>query len=148
LSLDFDSAETRFGMQPVEPTTPESVFNRQWALTLLSNVQAKLHREMMSDERGELYESLTPHLVGDPQQGSGSGRVPFQGLPDESGCPPGNAEGRIARRRLALLYLSKLLGEVSGQRPILTLQFHETLEMAMLFEIPDRLRRLFRLSIR
>lgn len=66
LSLDFDSAETKFEMQPAEPTTPESVFKRQWALTLLANVQAHLQSEMETDGRGALYEALKPHLVGDP----------------------------------------------------------------------------------
>jgi len=66
LSLDFDSAETKFELQPAEPTTPESVFQRQWALTLLANVQAHLQSEMEMDGRAALYEALKPHLVGDP----------------------------------------------------------------------------------
>ena len=70
LSLDFDSAETKFEMQPAEPTTPESVFNRQWALTLLANVQAALQREMEDKGNGELNAALKPHLVGDADAGT------------------------------------------------------------------------------
>ena len=69
LSLDFDSAETKFGMQPVETATPESVFKRQWALTLLANVQFRLRSEMETTGRGVLYEALQPHLAGDSKAG-------------------------------------------------------------------------------
>lgn len=69
LSLDFDSAETGFGTQPIESATPESVFHRQWALTLLENVQRALRNEMELKGQGEQFESLKPHLVGDPEAG-------------------------------------------------------------------------------
>ena len=69
LSFDFDLAESEFDLQPAELTTPESVFNRQWALTLLANVQASLEQEMLDNGRGELYAALKPHLVGDPDAG-------------------------------------------------------------------------------
>ena len=69
LSLDFDSAETKFGMQPAEPSTAESVFNRQWALTLLENVQSALREEEERKGNGDRYELLKPHLVGDSDTG-------------------------------------------------------------------------------
>lgn len=69
LSLDFDSAETQFSMQPAEAATPESVFNRQWALTLLERVQAALQTEMNQKGNGEQYDALKSHLVGDTDAG-------------------------------------------------------------------------------
>lgn len=70
LSLDFISAESTFRLQPVDAVTPESVFNRQWALTLLDHVQSTLQRELEADGRGQLYESLRLHLTGDPDSGT------------------------------------------------------------------------------
>jgi RNA polymerase sigma factor (sigma-70 family) len=66
LSLDFDLAESKFGTQPGDSTTPEVAFQRQWALTLLENVQQQLKRDMSANRRGDLYDALQPHLVGEP----------------------------------------------------------------------------------
>jgi DNA-directed RNA polymerase specialized sigma24 family protein len=40
LSLNDDSAEHRYRLEPVEKATPESLFERGWALTLLDGVLA------------------------------------------------------------------------------------------------------------
>lgn len=69
LSFDFDSAETKAELHPAETTTPESVFNRHWALTLLENVQSTLAQEMVAAERGGLSEEMKPHLIGNPDAG-------------------------------------------------------------------------------
>lgn len=65
LSLDFDSAESQLSLQPADRSTPESLFHRQWALTLLANVQDRLQGEMEASDRGPLFTALQPHLVGE-----------------------------------------------------------------------------------
>jgi len=44
-SLHDDSAERCYGLEPVEKATPESLFERRWALTLLDTVLARLEEE-------------------------------------------------------------------------------------------------------
>ena len=66
MSLDFDLAESKYGTQPGISATAEADFQRQWALTLLANVQEQLNSEMSANGRGDLYDTLQPHLVGDP----------------------------------------------------------------------------------
>jgi RNA polymerase sigma-70 factor (ECF subfamily) len=105
LSLDFDSAETKFEMQPADPATPESVFNRQWALTLLASVQAALQREMAADDRLELYESLKPHLTGDPEAGK------YVDVADGLGMT--QAAVKMAMSRLRQRYRELLREEIS-----------------------------------
>ncbi|MCG8652541.1 MAG: ECF-type sigma factor, partial [Pirellulales bacterium] len=41
-SIDTDDAERRYSVEPKEGWTPEALFNRRWALTLLENVLDQL----------------------------------------------------------------------------------------------------------
>jgi len=65
LPLQFDTAETRYGHEPADPTTPEQNFERRWALTLLETVLGRLRSEYEQEGRAELFAALHPCLVGD-----------------------------------------------------------------------------------
>ena len=62
--LQLDSAETRYGTEPVDRATPEQVFERRWALTLLDSVLEKLRAEHEREGKTELFEVLHPCLIG------------------------------------------------------------------------------------
>ena len=64
LSLDAD-AEGRYRDEPVDRLTPEDVFERRWALTLLERVLARLRSEHAAAGRGREFERLKPYLTGD-----------------------------------------------------------------------------------
>lgn len=64
LSLDFDSGEDRYQFEPADDWTPEKVFERRWALTLLDQVVVRLQREYHDSGKGEVYEQCKGHLVG------------------------------------------------------------------------------------
>ncbi len=64
LSLDFDSGEQRYQFEPVDSWTPEKVFERRWALTLLDQVVEQLQREYHERGKGELFDQCRGHLVG------------------------------------------------------------------------------------
>jgi RNA polymerase sigma-70 factor (ECF subfamily) len=61
ISLDDVSAEERYRLEPVEGTTPESLFERRWAHTLVSVVLERLAAE--TDETR--FEVLKPFLLED-----------------------------------------------------------------------------------
>src|SRR5213594_329226 len=63
--LQFDTAETRYGCEPVDNVTPEASFERRWALTLLEDVLSRLRAEHERDGSSELFAALNPCLVGD-----------------------------------------------------------------------------------
>jgi len=63
--LQFDTAETRYGHEPVDKTTPEQNYERRWALTLLDRVLQRLRSEYEQDGKSELFTALHPCLVGD-----------------------------------------------------------------------------------
>jgi RNA polymerase sigma-70 factor (ECF subfamily) len=65
LSLDWEQGEEKVRLQPADTETPESVFERQWALTVLEQVLGRLEREFEESERGKLFERLKVHLTGD-----------------------------------------------------------------------------------
>ena len=69
LSLDLETAEGRFQMEPVSDETPERVFDRLWALTLLGRVMSRLQAETSArGDKASLFERLRPYLTGDEPQ--------------------------------------------------------------------------------
>jgi RNA polymerase sigma-70 factor (ECF subfamily) len=64
VSIDSRSAEERFGVEPAHDLTPERLFERQWALTLLENSVAQLRHHYEQDGRGAIFEQLKRFLAG------------------------------------------------------------------------------------
>jgi RNA polymerase sigma-70 factor (ECF subfamily) len=65
LSLDAAMAEQRYELEPADPTTPEQLFERRWALTLLDIVLHRLEAEAVVSGRVGLFRQLKGRLVGD-----------------------------------------------------------------------------------
>lgn len=63
--LQFDTAETRYGVEPADPATPERTFERRWALTLLEEVLNRLRKEYENEGKTDLFAALHPCLVGE-----------------------------------------------------------------------------------
>ena len=68
LSLDVEKAEGRFLREPASAETPETIFNRRWALTLLEQVLTNLEEEMHQSGKTAQFETLKPYLTGDGPQ--------------------------------------------------------------------------------
>lgn len=64
LSLDAEEGERRFAREPADEVTPELQFERNWALSLLEKVFARLRAEYEQAGRAELFEMLQPYLAG------------------------------------------------------------------------------------
>jgi len=65
LSLDAQSAETRFHREPADTASPDKAFDRRWALTLLDTVLSRLQTEYASEGKSKLFETLKGTLGGD-----------------------------------------------------------------------------------
>jgi RNA polymerase sigma-70 factor (ECF subfamily) len=65
LSLDGDEVEGRYRYEPVDRLTPEEIFERRWALTLLERVMERLRNELSEVGRAEEFEKLKGFLTGD-----------------------------------------------------------------------------------
>ena len=67
LSLDFRTATDRYRQEPAHSLTPERLFERRWALTLLDLVLEQLRQEHHQGGKAALYEHLKSALVGGPE---------------------------------------------------------------------------------
>lgn len=68
ISFDAQVAEDRYHLEPVDHLTPERVFERNWATTLLERVAARLRDEYVASGRAELHEQLTEFRLDAPEQ--------------------------------------------------------------------------------
>jgi DNA-directed RNA polymerase specialized sigma24 family protein len=66
LSLDAEDGEARFqALALAGELTPESAFEKQWAVVLLEHVAEQLRAEEMKSGKGGLFDDLRPHLQSD-----------------------------------------------------------------------------------
>lgn len=64
IALDALRADSRYGLEPTDEATPEKLFERGWALTVLSEVLARLATEMAAEGKTRLFEGLRGFLTG------------------------------------------------------------------------------------
>src|SRR5262249_3403868 len=65
LSLESQEGEPRYRHEPADPTTPEALYERRWALTLLGQALARLRQELTRAGKERLFEALKGTLTGD-----------------------------------------------------------------------------------
>ena len=105
LSLDLDCGESRLSLEPVDDTTPERLFERQWVLTLLDVVMRRLQGEYESSGKADQFEQLKGALTGQRD------RLPYSALAAELGMS--EEAVRQAASRLRKRYRELLREEVS-----------------------------------
>ncbi len=64
ISIDTHNAEGRFLAEPVDDLTPERLFERAWAITLLCRVVNLLREEYEAKGRVAVFDRLKPVLMG------------------------------------------------------------------------------------
>ena len=69
LSLDAELAEQRYSLEPVTNETPEKIFDRRWALTVLDRALARLKEETAASGKAPQFELLSPFLSREPAVG-------------------------------------------------------------------------------
>jgi RNA polymerase sigma factor (sigma-70 family) len=65
VSWEEADAEGRYRNEPVEAMTPERIFEKRWAATLLESVLQRMRNEFTANGRVELFEALKAHLWGE-----------------------------------------------------------------------------------
>jgi RNA polymerase sigma-70 factor (ECF subfamily) len=104
-SFDAISAEARYAREPVDPETPERIFERRWALAMLDEVLGRLRDEYESRGQGEQFEALKGML------GGGGGEEGHAA----TGLRLGMSEGavKVAAHRLRRRYRDLLRREIA-----------------------------------
>jgi len=64
LSLDEGQVEGRYRFEPADGMTPERLFERRWALTVLETARARLRSEREAADRGREFSLLEGFLTG------------------------------------------------------------------------------------
>jgi RNA polymerase sigma-70 factor (ECF subfamily) len=65
VSRDVDQAEERYHREPADSLSPDLLYERRWALTIIENVFATLRSEMEEAGKRELFETLKDLLSPD-----------------------------------------------------------------------------------
>ncbi len=63
LSLEIEKAEGRYRLEAADERTPETMYERRWAMTLLDQVLAKLAKDFADAGKRGLFERLECFLV-------------------------------------------------------------------------------------
>jgi DNA-directed RNA polymerase specialized sigma24 family protein len=92
LSLDFAGGEARLGREPADERTPERVFDRLWALSVLDRALGRLREEYESGGKGRLFDELKPALAGDRS-------TPYADLAGRLGMSEGAVKMAVHRLR-------------------------------------------------
>jgi DNA-binding transcriptional regulator PaaX len=66
ISIDAAEADERYALEPADPVTPEALYERRWAMTVLETVIASLREEIAQSGSEAFFETLEPHLAGAP----------------------------------------------------------------------------------
>jgi RNA polymerase sigma-70 factor (ECF subfamily) len=105
ISIDLDHAENRYRLEPADDFTPEKLFQRRWAVTLLEQVLEALRNESVRMGKGDQFDHLKGFLTGD--KGLSSHRETAEKL--------GMSEGavKVAVHRLRKRYRQLLREEIA-----------------------------------
>jgi RNA polymerase sigma-70 factor (ECF subfamily) len=104
VALDAHSAEERYALEPQDSLSPDRLYDRRWALTLLERTQQRLRHEYQAAGKGELFAALRPTLTG-------SRDTPYQEIAAQLEMTEGSV--KTAVHRLRDRYRSILRAEVA-----------------------------------
>ncbi|MBI3417971.1 MAG: sigma-70 family RNA polymerase sigma factor [Verrucomicrobia bacterium] len=104
VSFDDEDVETRYQLEKADELTPEKIYDRRWALTLLQQALARLEAECADDSRRALFEQLKPLLSGEDSEAS------YADIAARVGTTPGAV--KVAMHRLRQRYGELLRAEV------------------------------------
>jgi RNA polymerase sigma factor (sigma-70 family) len=105
LSLDWQSADARYQTEPVDNLSPDKLYDRAWAITLLQKVLARLREENATPDKLRLFEQLKAFLM------VGTSAIPYGEAAARLNLTEGAA--RVAVHRLRRRYRELLREEIS-----------------------------------
>lgn len=105
LSLNWQDVNDRFHLDPPDPTNPERLFDREWALALLDRVISRLAAECAREGKADLFTHAKGFLT------VGSASIPYGEAAKRLGAEEGTL--RVAVHRLRKRYRELLRDEIS-----------------------------------
>lgn len=105
LSLDWETADTKFQVADTTEPSPDKVFDREWAVALLATVIERLRAECATDGKARQFEQLKIFLT------AGKGAVPHADVARSLDMDEGTV--RVAAHRLRRRYRELLRDEIA-----------------------------------
>ena len=106
LSLDWQTADSKFQVAATNEPGPDQAFDREWALALLSKVIERLEAESIADGKAKLFEQLKVFLAAGKRETAQSEVAKSLGM--EEGAV------RVAVHRLRKRYRQLLRDEIAN----------------------------------
>ena len=106
--IDPDDAEGRYRREPAHGATPERIFERRWAMTMLEQAFAALAKESDGEGKAELFAALKSTLTADGRDGRDES---YRELADRLGMTAGAL--KVAAHRLRRRYREILRGQIA-----------------------------------
>ena len=105
LSLDVENAESQYALEPRDELSPDKLFERSWALTVLARTMAHLQAEATSTNKHKLFDHLKVYLTAEKSS------VPYRDVAAELDMTEGAV--RVAIHRLRRRYRELLRDEIA-----------------------------------
>ncbi len=104
-ALDGQNADTRYHVEPADRLSPDKLYDRAWAVTLLERVITRLRDESTAEGKAKLFDQLKPFLT------VGKSAIPYA----QAAAGLGLSEGavRVAVHRLRRRYRELLRAEIA-----------------------------------
>lgn len=106
LSFEMQDAEDRYRLEPSHEMTPERIFDRRWALTILEQVLRSLEEQMKRAGKQKQFEKLKAFLTTEDSH------TPYARIAVELSMSEGAV--KVAVHRLRRKYRELLTGEIAN----------------------------------
>ena len=105
LSLSIQNAEGQYSLEPAIQLSPELLFEKSWALTVLERTMGRLEAEMADKNKQKLFDCLKVYLTTEKDV------IPYQDMATELEMTEGSV--RVAVHRLRRRYRKLLRDEIA-----------------------------------
>jgi RNA polymerase sigma-70 factor (ECF subfamily) len=95
VSFDSRSVEERYELEPVESLTPEMVYERRWAQTVMDRTLDRLRRQAVSAGKIDQFDAFAPLVTGEGRQ------PPYREIAERLGMSEGAVKVAVHRLRRA-----------------------------------------------
>ena len=112
--IPLESAEGLYAIEPVSLATPETLFERRWALTVVDGLLNELRAQWTAQERGSEFDELKACLLGQAPAGG------YAAVAARLGTSEGAVKASVhrLRRRFQSLLRQKVAETVADQRDV------------------------------
>jgi RNA polymerase sigma-70 factor (ECF subfamily) len=105
LPIDFESAQSRYSLEPAHEMTAQKIFDRRWALTVLERTIAGLSEDFQRAGKQQHFDALNVYLLGE------SGAPPYVEIAKRLNTTEGAI--KVAVHRLRDRYRHRLRQEIA-----------------------------------